>query len=124
VFIRIHCIPCRAILALVALAAPALANEDFPIAGTYTQNRICKGDGSDPEDTLVKITAQSIDSNVGPCTILSKKRDGNTIAANVQCQIAGGPLIGDIAFTLRADKSLEFVDRDNNYHAVLHKCPQ
>jgi hypothetical protein len=113
-----------ALVAPIALAAPACADVDFPIAGTYTQNRVCKGDGSDPEDTRVKITAQAIESNVGPCMILSKQRNGNTIAANVQCQIAGGPLIGDITFTIRDDKTLEFVDRDNNYHAVLHKCPQ
>lgn len=113
-----------AILALVVLAAPAFAEDDFPITGTYTQNRPCKGDGSDPADARVRITHKEIESSVGLCTILSTKRDGSSVSANVECQIAGVPLIGDVSFVLRDDKSLDFVDRDNNYKAVLHRCPQ
>jgi hypothetical protein len=111
------------VVALVALSAPARAGEDFPIAGTYTQNMVCKGDGSDPADARVKITRKTIESNVGPCTILNSSREGDTVAAHVECQLAGGPLMGDITFTMQPDKTLKFVDRDNNYDAVLHKCP-
>jgi hypothetical protein len=121
VFERIHG---YALLMLVALAAPTLAGDDFPITGAYMQNRPCKGDGSDPADARVKITPTQIESNVGLCTILDSKRDGDNIAANVECQIGGSPLIGDVTFTLRDDKTLDFVDRDNNYKAVLHRCPQ
>jgi len=113
-----------ALLALVAAAsaAPAWA-DDFPLVGNYTQNAACKGDGTDPAAIKVKISAQEIVSNVGVCTILDTKKDGNTLTAHVECKLAGGPLVGDIAFTPRPDKTIEFVDRDGNYKAILHPCP-
>ncbi len=113
-----------AIVAIVGAAVPAYADDDFPIVGDYTQNVACKGDGTDKDDTKVKITDKDITSNVGVCTILSKKNDGKAIAAHVECQLAGGPLLGDITFTPQPDKTLKFVDRDSNYNAILHKCPQ
>jgi hypothetical protein len=114
-----------AVLALTLLAAgTACAADAFPLAGHYTQNRLCKGDGSDPADARVHITQTEIESSVGLCTILSSKRDGNSIAANVECQIAGAPLVGDVTFTLRDTNTVDFVDRDNNYKAVLHRCPK
>lgn len=112
------------IFATVGLATPVYADDDFPILGNYTQNVKCKGDGTDSADAKVKITDKDITSNVGVCTILNRKRDGNSIVAHVECQLAGGPLLGDITFTMRPDKTLKFVDRDSNYDAVLHKCPE
>ena len=107
----------------LAVIAPAFAEEDFPIVGNYTQNAPCKGDGTDGADTKVRITTKEIESNVGLCQILNTKHDGKTIAAHVECQLAGGPLMGDVTFTLRPDNTVEFIDRDSNYNAILYKCP-
>ncbi len=100
------------------------AQDDFPIVGTYTENRICKGDGSDSNVARVKITARNIDSAFGLCTILDRKRDGNTFAVQVECKGPGGSqMLGDVSFTLRDDKTIDFSDQDKTYKAVLHKCP-
>jgi hypothetical protein len=100
------------------------AHEDFPIAGTYTENQVCKGDGSDSSVPRVKITARNIHSTFGLCTILDSKRDGNTFAVHVECTDPGGSqLLGDVTFILRDDKTIDFSDQDKTYKAVLHKCP-
>ena len=107
------------------LGAPgALADDSFPIAGTYTQNVACKGDGSDAPSLLVKISPQEIVSNIGVCTILDRKDDGDSIVVHVECKFPAGPLVGDITFTPRPDKTIKFVDRDNTYNAILHPCPK
>jgi hypothetical protein len=113
-------------LALVMLAGggAALAEDDFPLTGSYTQNVACKGDGTDPAAVQVKISAQAIVSNVGVCTILDTKQDGPTLTAHVECKLAGGPLMGDISFTPRPNNTIEFFDRDGNYKAVLYRCPK
>ena len=36
------------VLGVVAGSGCALAADDFPFIGNYTQNVLCKGDGSDP----------------------------------------------------------------------------
>jgi len=101
----------------------ALAEDDFPLTGNYTQNVPCKGDGSDPAAVQVKISPQEIVSNVGVCTILNTKTEGTTVSVHVECKLAAGPLMGDISFTPRPDKTIDFVDRDGNYKAILHRCP-
>ena len=111
-----------ACVAVVAAAAPARA-DDFPLTGNYTQNAACKGDGTDPVAIQVKISAQEIVSNVGVCTILDTKKEGKSLTAHVECKLPAGPLMGDISFTPRPDKTIEFVDRDGNYKAILHPCP-
>ncbi len=111
------------VLGAVAGAGCAVAADDFPFVGNYTQNVPCKGDGSDPVAAQVKISAKEIVSNVGACTILDTKKDGDTVTAHVECKFPAGPLMGDISFTPRPDKDLDFVDRDGNYKAVLHRCP-
>jgi hypothetical protein len=117
----IRCIP----VAVFGLTLnTALAADDFPLTGNYTQNVVCKGDGSDLATAKVTISPQEIVSNVGVCTILDKKKDGRSIFAHVECKFAGGPLIGDITFTPRPDNTIEFVDRDMTYKAVLYRCPQ
>jgi hypothetical protein len=109
--------------AVVTAAAPALA-DDFPLVGNYTQNAACKGDGTDPVAIQVKISPQEIVSNVGVCTILDTKKEGKSVTAHVECKLPAGPLMGDISFTPRSDKTIEFVDRDGNYKAILHPCPK
>ena len=121
--------PVRLIFASIAIAilgvffGAALA-DDFPLVGNYTQNVVCKGDGSDQTTAKVTISPQEIVSNVGVCTILDKKTNGTSISAHVECKFAGGPLIGDITFTPRPDNTVEFIDRDMTYKAVLYRCPQ
>jgi hypothetical protein len=44
------------IVALAMLATPVLGEDDFPLVGTYTENQVCKGDGSDSGVSRVKIT--------------------------------------------------------------------
>ena len=112
------------VIALAALGTAAPGEEDFPIVGTYTENQICKGDGSDSGVSRVKITAEDIDSVFGLCTILNKKRDGATFAVHVECKGPGGSqMVGDVNFTLRDDKTIDFSDQDQTYKAVLHRCP-
>ena len=111
-------------IALAALGTAAPGEEDFPIVGTYTENQVCKGDGSDSGVSRVKIAAEDIDSVFGLCTILNKKRDGATFAVHVECKGPGGSqMVGDVNFTLRDDKTIDFSDQDQTYKAVLHRCP-
>lgn len=109
--------------ALVSAAGAAPAGDDFPLTGNYTQNVPCKGDGSDPVAARVKISPEEIVSNVGVCTILDSKHDGDTITVHVECKFPAGPLMGNISFTPRPDHTIDFVDHDDNYKAVLHRCP-
>jgi hypothetical protein len=116
---------CAALAMLgIALGRATLAADDFPLTGNYTQNVACKGDGTDPATAKVTISPQEIVSNVGVCTFLDKKKDGASISAHVECKFAGGPLMGDVTFTPKPDNTIEFVDRDMTYKAVLYRCPQ
>lgn len=113
------------VVALATLVTPVRGEEDFPLVGTYMENQVCKGDASDAGVSRVKITLRDIDSVFGLCTILSRKRDGDTFAVHVECKGAGGSqMVGDVNFTLREDKSIDFSDQDQTYKAVLHKCPE
>jgi hypothetical protein len=111
-----------AAVVLAVTVGPSVA-DDFPLSGNYTQNVVCKGDGSDPVAVRVKISPQEIVSNIGTCTILDTTHDGNTFAVRVECKFASGPLMGNLTFTPKPDKTIDFVDRDGNYKAVLHPCP-
>jgi hypothetical protein len=126
VFKIVHPIAGCVMLAMAGLGVTGAgsAADDFPLTGNYTQNVACKGDGSDPAAAKVTISPEEIVSNVGVCTILDKKQDGQSISAHVECKLAGGPLMGDITFTLRPDNTVEFIDRDMTYKAVLYRCPQ
>jgi hypothetical protein len=112
------------IVTLAALASPLRADDDFPIVGTYTENQACKADGSDPGVSRVTITRRDIDSVFGLCTILSKKREGATFVVHVECKGPGGSqMLGDVNFTPREDKTIDFSDQDQTYKAVLYRCP-
>ena len=109
---------------IAAAACPALG-EEFSIAGTYVQNAACKGDGSDPVKMVVRITEADVHSSFGVCTFVRKEFEGNALKAQMSCDgPAGNMLLGDVRFTLRADKNLDFVDQDHTYNVVLHRCPQ
>ena len=112
-------------IVLAAASCPALAGEEFSIAGTYVQNAACKGDGSDPAKMVVRITDANVHSNFGVCTFVRKEFDGQALKAQMSCEgPAGNMLLGDVRFTLRADKNIDFVDQDHTYNVVLHRCPQ
>ena len=112
------------IVALAMVATPVLGEDDFPLVGTYTENQVCKGDGSDSGVSRVKITGRDIDSVFGLCTILSRKREGATFAVHVECKGPGGSqMLGDVNFTPRDDKIVDFSDQDQTYKATLYKCP-
>jgi hypothetical protein len=112
-------------VALATLATPVLGEDDFPLVGTYTENQVCKGDGSDSGVSRVKITGRDIDSVFGLCTILSRKREGATFAVHVECKGPGGSqMLGDVNFTPRDDKIVDFSDQDQTYKATLYKCPE
>jgi len=101
----------------------AVADDAFPLTGTYTQNVPCKGDGTDAPEAKVKISPKEIISNIGTCTIMDTKHDTKAYLVHVECKFPAGPLIGDITFTPRPDQTIGFVDRDKTYNAVLHRCP-
>ena len=109
---------------LIATAAAARAEDEFPIVGTYTRDTACKGNGSDRPDLVVRITRERIESQMGVCRILNRKRDGKDIMAHVECMVPGGeqPILGDVTFTIRDDTTLDFADQDHTSDATLHKC--
>lgn len=107
------------------MSSPVAAEDGFSIVGTYVQNAACKGDGTDPAAKLVRITETDIHSSFGICKFVKKEHDGNTLAAQMSCNGPGGNiLLGDVRFTVRSDKNIDFVDQDNTYRSVLYKCPQ
>jgi hypothetical protein len=110
--------------ALTASATAATISENYWLLGNYTQNVPCKGDGSDPAEAKVQISAQEIDSKVGVCTFLDSKEDAKSIKLQVECQFAAGPLMGEITFTQKSNNTVDFVDRDKTYTATLYRCPK
>ena len=112
---------CAGILLVVAASA-AHCEDGFSLTGNYTQNRPCKGDGNDPAEIQVKISPREIVSKVSSCIYQKVKQEGNTIEAQVECQFPAGPLVGNVLFTARPDGAISFVDRDQNYRAILYRC--
>jgi hypothetical protein len=109
------------IVALATFATQVLGEDDFPIVGTYTENTPCTGDGSDV--SRVTITAHDIESVFGLCTILSRKREGATFAVHLECKGPNGnQMLGDVNFTPRDDKTVDFSDLTQTYKATLYKC--
>ena len=115
---------CAAAVALLAGPTPVLSQDDFPIVGSYTENIACAG--ADASVPRVKITPSEIHSSVfGVCTIMKKARAGDKVSVHVECKGPGGTaMLGDVIFTIKADKTLDFTDQDNTYKAVLYKCAE
>ena len=109
------------IVALATFATQVLGEDDFPIVGTYTENTPCTGDG--PNAARVTITAHEIDFAFGLCAILSRQREGPAFAVRVQCKSPDGTqMLGDVSFTPRDDKTIDFSDLHQTYKATLYKC--
>jgi hypothetical protein len=115
--------PALALVAALLVSEPAFAEDDFPIVGTYMRDMVCTGNGSHRPDLLVTITQKRIESPMGTCNILSRKRVGQAISAHVECKVSGDQFIlGDVTFTIRDDKTLDFEDQDHTSDATLHRC--
>ena len=102
----------------------ALSEKSSWLLGNFTQNAPCKGDGSDPAELKVRIDADQIESKSGICNFLSITPEPNRLKANMECHFPAGPLIGDVTFTKKANGTIDVVDRDNNYTAILYRCPK
>lgn len=112
-------------IAAALMAGQVLGADDFSIVGVYVQNTACKGDGTDPAAKVVRITETDVLSSFGVCKFVKKQHEGNTLAAQMACDGPGGNvLLGDVRFTVREDKNIDFVDQDNTYKSVLYRCPQ
>jgi len=111
--------------ALVTMVASlGLAPDDFPIIGSYVQNRPCHGDGTDPKRLLVIISADEVTYRDGTCTLTDKRREGNKVWTRATCTSRSGTILsGEVTFTIRADNNLEMVDAENTYATVLFRCP-
>jgi hypothetical protein len=101
-----------------------LSEKSSWLLGNFTQIAPCKGDGSDPPELKVRIATDQIESKSGVCKFLAVSLDGNRLKANVECHFPAGPLIGDVTFTQKANGTIDVVDRDNNYTAILYRCPK
>ncbi|MEA2904563.1 MAG: hypothetical protein QOI12_1950 [Alphaproteobacteria bacterium] len=101
----------------------AFGEDDFPIVGSYLKDQVCRGDSSDPFDLKVKISRRQIESNMGQCSILGFQRQGKTTFVQVECKVPGDQVIlGDVSFTLRDDRALDFDDQYHTSPAVLYRC--
>jgi hypothetical protein len=111
--------------ALVACVGDARASDDFPLAGTFIQNKPCRGDGTDPRPFKVTITADEITHSGGVCSISDKRQDGNRISVRATCRNRSGKVLsGEVTFTIRDEKTVDMIDQDKNYTAVLNRCPR
>jgi hypothetical protein len=112
-----------AAVAAASIATLAWAEDDFPIAGLYTKDQACTEAAAKRTDLRVKITRKAIESDMGVCTILNRKRDGNAFALHVECKIPGDQVIlGDVTFKVRDRNTLDFDDQDHTSPAVLYRC--
>jgi hypothetical protein len=103
----------------------AFAEGDFPIEGTYTQNEICRGDGSKQQFALVKVTAQDVSYSGGVCSIDSKQQDGDSLAMRVTCKFktSGAVMASAVTFTKKDNDTFDMAQQEGTYKAVLHRCP-
>jgi hypothetical protein len=97
-------------------------SSDFWLFGEFTQNVPCRGDGSDPAELKARISPDQIESKAGVCKFLDTQPEANRLKAHALCQFPAGPLIGDFTFTRKDNGTIDFVDRDGTYTAILHRC--
>ena len=95
---------------------------DFWLFGEFTQNVPCRGDGSDPAELKAWISPDQIEAKAGVCKFLDTRSEADRLKAHALCQFPAGPLIGDFTFTKKPDGTIDFVDRDGTYTAILYRC--
>ena len=102
----------------------ALAEGDFPIEGIFTQNEVCRGDGSKQQFALVKVTPQDVSYSGGVCTIDSKQLSGNSLSMRLTCKFTSGAVLSSgVTFTKKDDNTFDMAQQEGTYRAVLHRCP-
>jgi hypothetical protein len=110
--------------AMVVLMNCAFAEGDFPIEGVYTQNELCRGDGSQQPFLRVKVTPQDVSYSGGVCSIDSKQQDGNSLAMRVTCKFTSGAVMASaVTFTKKDNNTFDMAQNEGTYKAVLHRCP-
>ena len=114
------------IIGLIGIGgAGAQEGPEAALLGIYTQNQACKGDGSDPAlaKKLVKIGDKQVDSNFGPCVLGEKSWSGKVLKASATCKNKTGTEFDvSLSFTLKDDKTVEFVEEGSQYKSVLYRC--
>ena len=117
-----------ALIGIGAACAPAAAQEsqDAALVGAYTQKHACKGDGSSTPKDVVKITDKMADSNFGPCAFNADKAwNGKTLKTTATCkQRTGGEYDVKLSFTLKDDKTVDFLEEGSQYKSVLYRCEE
>ena len=110
--------------ALAMLCHSALAEDDFPIEGVYTQNEACRGDGSKQEFLRVKITSQDVSYAGGNCSIDTRQQDGDKLTMKVTCKFKSGAVMSSsISFIKKDANTLDMAQQGGGtYKAVLHRC--
>jgi hypothetical protein len=101
----------------------ACAQGTFPLEGIFTQNEVCKGDGSQQQYLRVKITPEDVSYAGGVCTIDMRQLDGNVMAMRVTCKFSSGAVLASsISFTMKDNNTFDMAQTDGTYRAVLHRC--
>ena len=110
---------------LAMMLSCAFAEGDFPIEGTYTQNELCRGDGSKQEFALVKVTAKDVSYSGGLCSIDSKQQQGDSLAMRVTCKFSasGAVMASGVTFTKKDNNTFDMAQQEGTYKAVLHRFP-
>jgi hypothetical protein len=102
----------------------AHAEGDFPIEGIYTQNEVCRGDGSQQKFLRVLVTPQEVSYSGGICSIDSKQQDGDSLAMRVTCKFSSGAVMASaVTFTKKDANTFDMAQNEGTYRAVLHRCP-
>jgi hypothetical protein len=102
----------------------AFADDDFPIEGIYTQNELCRGDGSQQKFLRVTVTPQDVSYSGGVCSIDSRQQDGDHLAMRVTCKFSSGAVMASaVTFTKKDNNTFDMAQNEGTYKAVLHRCP-
>jgi hypothetical protein len=102
----------------------AFAEGDFPIEGVYTQNELCRGDGTQQKFLRDTVTAQDVSYSGGVCSIDSRQQDGDRLAMRVTCKFTSGAVMASaVTFTKKDNDTFDMAQNEGTYKAVLHRCP-
>ena len=111
-----------AVLAMILNCA--LAEGDFPIEGVFTQNEVCRGDGTQQQFLRVTVTAQDVSYSGGVCSIDSRQQDGDRLAMRVTCKFSSGAVMASaVTFTKKDNNTFDMAQNEGTYKTVLHRCP-
>ncbi len=98
--------------------------DDFSIEGVFTQNELCKGDGSQQPFLRVTVTPQDVSYSGGVCSIDSRQQDGDHLAMRVTCKFSSGAVMASaVTFTKKDNNTFDMAQNEGTYKAVLHRCP-